>query len=138
MEAFDRTGLDHQPVRDAGIQRVGYGALDRGMHAGDTRTVGKVFGGYGIRLRNQVPDGMRIFVRLDIREGNDLHAGEFEPPIEAKSDGINQRIVCGAFSTQQGSPDRPGAMINLNIIFREPVSIQVKGKAAQDDGKPQP
>ena len=85
-----------------------------------------------------MPDGVVIFVGLDIRKGNDLHSSEFVPPIEAKSDGIDQRIVRRAFATQPGSPDRPGAMINLNIIFREPVSIQVKGKAAQDDGKPQP
>ncbi len=90
MGAFDWTGLDHQAVGDAGIQRVGYGALDRWMHAGDTRAVGKVFRGYRIRLGNQVPDGMGIFVGLDILEGNDLHASEFQPPVETKHDRIDQ------------------------------------------------
>ncbi len=61
-----------------------------------------------------------------------------ETKCEAKNDGVDQRIVRGAFATQQNRAGRPGTMINLNIIFSEPVSIQVKGKAAQEDGKPKP
>ena len=80
---------------------------------------------------------MGIFVGLYIGNGDNLNASQFEIAIEPKYDGVHQRVISGTFSAQ-GSAGRAGAMINLNIIFVEPVSIEVKGKAAQKDGNPYP
>jgi len=74
---------------------------------------------------------MRIFVGLDVTERNDFDGREFDFAIEAKNDWVHLRVIRDTFPAQQDGAGGPGAVINLNMIFGEPVSVKVKGKAAE-------
>ena len=138
MLTFEITGLDDEPVSDARFKRIRRRRFDGGVHAADRRAVTEVLSRHRIRFRDQVPNGMRIFIGLNIAQWNDFDALELQSPVEAEDDRIDQRIVRNAFAAKHGSAGRPGPVINLNTILRKPVFVQVKRKAAQQDGDRQP
>ncbi len=138
MLTLEITGFNHKPVFDAGFQRVGRCPCNGGVQAADARAVGKVLRWHRIGFRNQVPDRVRIFVGLNVAQWNDFDACELQSSIEAKDDWIDQRIVGSAFAAEHGCASRPGPVINLNMIPGKPVFVEVKRKAAEQDGDRQP
>lgn len=133
--AFECSGFDQQPICRAGLKRVSSGPLHRRPHAFDWLAVNEDLGRHGVRIGNQVPDGVRILVRLDFAYRYDLDRLEFELAIETKEDGIDSAVRCGALAAEEASTGCTGAMSNLNMILSKPVLVKVERKAAEGDGQ---
>ena len=78
---------------------------------------------------------MGKLIRLYIAHGNHFERSKFELAVKAKNDRVHQRIVLNAFAPQREYTDWARSMINLNIIFRKPVSVQINGKSAKQNGE---
>src|ERR1051326_4924321 len=90
------------------------------------RSVREFFCRYGIRFRNEVPDGMRIFICGKVGEGNDFNGFEFEFPVESEKHGIGIRINSGrTTATEKSGAHGTRPMKNVNIVFSKPVFIEV-------------
>ena len=76
---------------------------------------------------------MGILVRSEFVEGYDLELGQLKFAVKLKNDRIDGRVL-GAFAPEEPAARWTRAMNDLNIIFREPVCVQVKREAAQQDG----
>src|SRR5262249_13627682 len=117
-------------VGHARLKRVRRGLRDRRMHSLDALAVDKILDWHRIGFGDQVPDGVRVFVGLDVAERDDLKAGELHFAVEAKDD----RADVGHFrpiSAKDSSTSRARAMIDVNIIFRKPVPIEVKRQPSE-------
>jgi hypothetical protein len=132
---FATLGLNEEAILHAGFERVSGDAFEGGVHTWDRRSVRKLLCWHGIGIRNQMPNSMRILISGDVAQWDDLDHFEFMFCIKTEQDGIGGRIRgAGAIATEK-TPLRTRAMRNMNIFFREPVSIEVEREAGEHDGQ---
>ena len=67
---------------------------------------------------------MRVLVRLDFLDGDDLERSKFEFAVEGKEDGIRCRAGWGSLSASDDRARRSGPALNLNNV----ASIQIPAK----------
>src|SRR5690349_16744995 len=82
-----------------------------------------------------MPYWMRIFICGDVVEWNDFDQLELEFCIKTEQDRVGGRIDRARATATEKPPLRARAMRNMNIFFREPVSIQVEREAGEHDGQ---
>jgi hypothetical protein len=133
---FATFGLDEQPILHAGLERIGDNAFEGRVHAWDWRSVCEFFYRYGVGFGNHVPDSVRKLVRRNVTYWNDFDGLEFEFASKSKENRVRWSIGCArAIAAGKAEPLGKGPMKNVNIVFGEPVSIQVERDAAEHDGK---
>src|SRR5437762_1742697 len=82
-----------------------------------------------------MPNCMGIFIRGNVAQWNDFDQLELKLCIKTEQHGIGRRSGGARSIATEKTPLRPRAVRNMNIFFREPVSIQVKREAAEHDGQ---
>ena len=128
-------GLEQEPVFHAGLQRIRRGTLHRGPHALDRPGVGPLGNGNGIGIGNQVQNRVRILVRLNLADGDDFERGELELAIKREVDRIGGQLGLGPVAAKDAGACRAGTVMYLNNLPGKPVSVEIKRKAAEDDGQ---
>ena len=70
--AFELTGLNQNPVDDAGSQRVGWRARHGGSHAANGLAIEKAFDRNRVGVRNEMPERWRVGVGLKCCQREDF------------------------------------------------------------------
>ncbi len=131
---FATVCLNKETILHARLERIGCDAFEGRVHTWDRRSVSEFFCRHGVGFRNQMPNWMRIFIRGDVAEWDNFDHLELTFCIKTEHDGIGVRIGGGgAIAAEKSSRDGP--VKNMNILFREPVPIQVEREAAEHDGQ---
>ena|SRR5882672_1262255 len=133
---FATVGLDEESILHAGLERISGDAFEGRVHTWNRRSISEFFRRHGIGIRNQMPNCMRIFVRGDVAEWNNFDGFKLKFAAESKQDRVcDGSRSAPAIAAEKAHAGRKGAMKNVNILFCEPVSIQVEREAAKQDGQ---
>jgi len=124
MLAGGRTGFYEKMIRDIRLEWRGMRTRNLRFHAANVLAVYEIFDWNGVRVRNQVPDGKRIFIGLPCSERDNFDFGEFVTLVEAKNHGKSRSV--GFFIEAETSSDDAAGVGNLNDFGFEPVG-EVKG-----------